>query len=243
MMIMPLSMAVIPPRPSVPHDLKRCNGAPPKRLSRGVGICISRRQSYHIPLIIRCPVGAVMGGGGGGHLSAASQAAVEAARGRIVHDFSEHVDLLPTILECAGMPVPVQADGSSLLPFLLGRPAPASWRTAAHWEFGEKNGRAQLTKARAQLTAAPRATTFLRLPRSQPACGCGALRVLALCAPGRALEVRPVCRSEHAASSLRYGCGGLGGRKRQPRLVDGARARGCEGGVRRGDASMADATC
>lgn len=85
-------------------------------------------QSYHIPLIIRCP--AAMAG-----LSAASHAAVETARGSHVTSFSEHVDILPTILECIGVPVPVQVDGSSLLPFLLGRAAPPSWRTAAHWEF------------------------------------------------------------------------------------------------------------
>ena len=87
-------------------------------------------QSYHIPLIIRCPTAATMQ-----QLSGASQSALEQARGRVVTEFTEHVDIVPTILECAGLSVPVQVDGSSLLPFLLGRPAPSQWRSAAHWEF------------------------------------------------------------------------------------------------------------
>ena len=45
------------------------------------------------------------------------------------------MDILPTILECVGLPVPAQVDGSSLLPFLLQRAAPSHWRSAAHWEF------------------------------------------------------------------------------------------------------------
>jgi arylsulfatase A-like enzyme len=43
---------------------------------------------------------------------------------------------MPTMLEAIGAPVPAQADGVSLLPFLqetLDQPAPAGWRTAAHW--------------------------------------------------------------------------------------------------------------
>ena len=61
-------------------------------------------------------------------------------QGAVVDEFTEHVDILPTIMEAVGLPVPAQADGSSLLPFLHetgGGPwsAPEGWRTAAHWEF------------------------------------------------------------------------------------------------------------
>ena len=69
--------------------------------------------SYHIPLIVRAP-----GMPAGGRVRA----------------FTEHVDLMPTMLQWLGLDVPRQCDGASLLPFLAGTP-PQRWRDAAHWEF------------------------------------------------------------------------------------------------------------
>ena len=80
-------------------------------------------QSYHIPLIIKCP------------------ASTSVRHGAVVEHFTEHVDILPTILQYLGLPVPAQADGSSLLPFLFEGSedqewiAPEGWRSAAHFEF------------------------------------------------------------------------------------------------------------
>jgi len=74
-------------------------------------------QSYHVPLIIRNPN------------------TLPSARGRVVSEFSEHVDVLPTVLDCVALDIPAQADGKSLLPFLHGEDAPTWWRKEAHWEF------------------------------------------------------------------------------------------------------------
>lgn len=74
-------------------------------------------QSAHIPLIIRDP-----------------RPAAEGGRGRQVDDFTESVDILPTILDWLGLAAPRQCDGRSLLPFCHGE-RPADWRDAAHWFF------------------------------------------------------------------------------------------------------------
>ncbi len=71
-------------------------------------------QAFHVPLIIRDP-------------------SPEAARGVRVEAFTEHVDLMPTILERLGIEVPLQCDGRSLVPFLRGE-RPADWREAAVYE-------------------------------------------------------------------------------------------------------------
>lgn len=72
--------------------------------------------SYRIPLIIRDPRSG-------------------AARGRRVDRFTENVDILPTMLDAIGAPIPLNCDGASLAPFLAGGAAPATWRTEAHWEY------------------------------------------------------------------------------------------------------------
>ena len=72
--------------------------------------------SYHIPLIIRDP-------------------RPGAARGRRVARFTENVDILPTMLEAIGAPIPLNCDGASLAPFLSNEDAPAAWRREAHWEY------------------------------------------------------------------------------------------------------------
>jgi arylsulfatase A-like enzyme len=72
-------------------------------------------QAFHVPLIVRAP-GTGLG------------------RGAIVRRFTENVDVMPTILDLLGRPVPAQCDGRPLTAFLRGA-EPADWRTEAHWEF------------------------------------------------------------------------------------------------------------
>ncbi|MEJ1968129.1 MAG: alkaline phosphatase family protein [Rhizomicrobium sp.] len=74
--------------------------------------------SYRIPLIVRDPRPSADGG-----------------RGSAVRRFTENVDIMPTLLEAIGAPVPLQCDGLSLRPFLDGEGAPGNWRTEAHWEY------------------------------------------------------------------------------------------------------------
>lgn len=78
-------------------------------------------EAYHIPLIIRDP---------------------EGQPGQVVEHFSEAVDIMPTLLAWLGMPVPLQCDGESLLPWLRAQP-PSRWRDAAHWEFDFRQVRAE----------------------------------------------------------------------------------------------------
>lgn len=54
--------------------------------------------------------------------------------GIVVERFTENVDVMPTIAELIGEPVPAQCDGLPLTPFLDGADPP-QWRTAAHWEY------------------------------------------------------------------------------------------------------------
>jgi arylsulfatase A-like enzyme len=79
--------------------------------------------SYHIPLIVRDP-------------------RPGAARDGRVRHFTENVDVMPTMLEAIGAPVPRQCDGASLAPFLAGQVPPA-WRETAHWEFDFRDDEAE----------------------------------------------------------------------------------------------------
>jgi arylsulfatase A-like enzyme len=72
-------------------------------------------QSQHVPLVIRDPL--------------------TRARGNVVEDFTEAVDLYPTLLEAMGVEPAHAGDGRSLAPFLSGDEPPGGWRDAAHWEF------------------------------------------------------------------------------------------------------------
>lgn len=65
-------------------------------------------EAFHVPLIIRAPQG-------------------RTASARQVMELTEHVDLMPTILEAFGFPVPRQCDGRSLGGFLKGE-EPEGWR-------------------------------------------------------------------------------------------------------------------
>lgn len=72
-------------------------------------------QSFHVPLVVRDP-------------------SRRSCRGLQRSEFTEAVDIFPTLLELMGEPLPPQLDGRSLLALLAGK-APDSWRDAAHWEF------------------------------------------------------------------------------------------------------------
>jgi arylsulfatase A-like enzyme len=74
-------------------------------------------QAYHVPLIVRDP-----------------STEADVTRGKVDTRFTEAVDIMPTILQWAGVPVPRQCDGRSLLSALWGGDE-TSWRDAAHWEF------------------------------------------------------------------------------------------------------------
>lgn len=75
-------------------------------------------QSYHVPLWIRDP-----------------DQQSDSARGQLVRAFTEHVDLMPTVLEWIGRAPPRQCDGHSLLPLVRTGRAPGGWRDAVHWEY------------------------------------------------------------------------------------------------------------
>jgi arylsulfatase A-like enzyme len=73
-------------------------------------------ESFHVPLIVCDP-----------DASASS-------RGTTVSRFTEAVDLMPTVLQWLGLPLPRQCDGYSLLPFCHGEP-PTTWRQDVHFEY------------------------------------------------------------------------------------------------------------
>lgn len=75
-------------------------------------------SSYHIPCIIK-PAGS---------------ADQDFVVGQVVDDFTENIDIFPTICEAIGAPIPLQCDGLPLTEFLSGG-RPQQWRKAAHWEF------------------------------------------------------------------------------------------------------------
>ncbi len=73
-------------------------------------------QSYNIPLIVRDPT------------------AIQ-TRGARFDEFTENIDIMPTLLDWVGIEAPVQCDGKSLLPAIQTGEFSPGWRTEAHWEF------------------------------------------------------------------------------------------------------------
>jgi arylsulfatase A-like enzyme len=72
-------------------------------------------EVYHVPMVVRWP-GKTM-------------------PGSVCDAFVNHFcDLMPTLLETAGLPVPGDIDGRSLVPVLEGR-TPGDWRTEMYAEF------------------------------------------------------------------------------------------------------------
>jgi len=80
-------------------------------------------QSYHIPLII-CGPGV--------------------SRGHRCSGFTEHVDIMPTLMERFDLTLPRQCDGTSLVPELNGRDGA---RRAVHFEYDFRHSEAQDTLA------------------------------------------------------------------------------------------------
>jgi len=52
----------------------------------------------------------------------------------VVDEFTENVDIMPTLCDAMGIDVPAQCDGFPLTPFLRGEP-PSTWRDAAYYEW------------------------------------------------------------------------------------------------------------
>ncbi len=73
-------------------------------------------SAYHIPLIVRDP----------------SQP--ENVRGRTLSSFTESVDVMPTMLDALGLPIPRQCDGRSLMPHIRGEQT-CDVRQEVHWEY------------------------------------------------------------------------------------------------------------
>jgi arylsulfatase A-like enzyme len=90
--------------------------------------------SYHVPLIVRDP------------------AAPPQARGRRVQAFTESVDIVPTILDWLGRPVPDEANGLSLAPWIAGA-TPATWRDAVFWEYDFRTPHTQAAEQHFGLTS------------------------------------------------------------------------------------------
>ena len=72
-------------------------------------------SSYHIAAIVRDPRCAT-------------------TAGTAVQQFTEAVDMMPTVCQAIGAEIPAQCDGLPLTPFLRGE-EPAWWRTSAHYEW------------------------------------------------------------------------------------------------------------
>ena len=103
--------------------------------------------AFHTPLILRDP-----------------RPEAERARGRVVEDFSEAVDIMPTILDWLGLETPPQCDGASLLPFLEGR-TPETWRREAHWEFDFRDLKGQSAETALGLGSDQCTLAVIRGPR------------------------------------------------------------------------------
>ncbi len=74
-------------------------------------------QTFHVPLIIRVPDGKR-----------------RQQSGCVIDAFTESIDIFPTIMDIFGADIPIQCDGRSLVPFLIGE-TPEKFRTEVHWEY------------------------------------------------------------------------------------------------------------
>ncbi len=97
-------------------------------------------ESYHVPLIVRAP----------GH-----------APGGRVDAITEHVDVMPTVLEWLGLDLPVQCDGRPLTPFLgPAAEAPTDWRHEAPTDWRQEAPTIGATRRIGNGTSAIPSTTW-----------------------------------------------------------------------------------
>jgi arylsulfatase A-like enzyme len=93
-------------------------------------------ESYHVPLIVRDP------------------GVASSRRGQQIEAFTEHVDVLPTVLDWLGRPVPRQCQGRSLAGFVASGPAGVDdWRDEAHWQWDFRDPVNHLAEAAFGLTS------------------------------------------------------------------------------------------
>jgi arylsulfatase A-like enzyme len=95
-------------------------------------------SSYHVPLMIRDP-----------------RSESDAGRGEVVDAYTEHVDVLPTLLDLLGADVPLQCDGRPLTGFLRGHEQSdngSEWRQEAHFEFDFRDADSDLLEQAFGLT-------------------------------------------------------------------------------------------
>jgi arylsulfatase A-like enzyme len=92
-------------------------------------------QSARIPLIIRKP-----------------GASTDNQRGLVYDQFTENIDLMPTILDVLDQQIPLQCDGHSLRPFLEGT-VPEYWRQQVHWEMDFRNVKTEVPQREMDLSA------------------------------------------------------------------------------------------
>ena len=85
-------------------------------------------QSARIPLIIRKP-----------------GASSDNQRGLVFDQFTENIDLMPTILDMLDLEIPLQCDGHSLWPFLEDQ-VPDDWRAQVHWEMDFRDIHTELSQ-------------------------------------------------------------------------------------------------
>ena len=58
----------------------------------------------------------------------------EHVHGTVIENFTENIDVFPTLCDVLDQPVPTQCDGLPLTMFLQGE-EPPRWRDSAHWEY------------------------------------------------------------------------------------------------------------
>ena len=98
-------------------------------------------SSFHVPFIVRDP-----------------RADADGTRGQAVDAYTEHVDVLPTLLDLLGADVPLQCDGRPLTGFLHdgvdagARAGELPWRAETHFEFDFRDAGSDLLEKAFGLT-------------------------------------------------------------------------------------------
>ena len=101
-------------------------------------------STIHVPLIILDP-----------------RSSADASRGRQVTAFTEAVDVMPTLLDLAGLSAPPACDGRSLAPFLRGE-TPERWRDGIVYEYDFRDVRTAKSETALDLPPEDCVMTVLR---------------------------------------------------------------------------------